>query len=215
MAAVVDAPVDLDSVPLFAGLNDRAVKFLREHHRVGYAKRNQAIVNRGDFADGFHVVIAGRVKLSLAAMADSDKVIEICRPGDQFGESMMFRDSTHLIDAHALCTVTYVWFSKPTILQAMSLDPRLAIRMMAAMSRRFVTLLEDIESTNCLTARERLYRFLLNEPRDGNTVTLEISKGTVASKLGIAQETLSRELQQLSRDGVVRVHGSKIELRQI
>lgn len=215
MAAVLDASFELDVIPLFAGLNDKVVRFLRENLRVGLAKRNQPIVQRGDFADGFFVVVEGRVKLSLAAMADSDKVIEICRPGDQFGESMMFRDSTHVVDAHALGPVKFAWFSKPTLLHAMSLDSRLAVRMMEAMSRRFVTLLEDIESTNCLTARERLYRFLLNEPRNGSMVTLEISKGTVASKLGIAQETLSRELQQLSRDGVIRVQGSTIVLLQL
>jgi len=215
MAAILESPLAIDSIPLFAGLNDKAMNFLREQARVKQAKRNGSILYRGQWADGFHVVIQGHVKLSLAAMSSTDKVIEICRPGDQFGESMMFRDGPHLIDAQALGPVTYAWISKPAILHAMSLDPRLSIRLLEALSRRFVALLEDIESTNCLTARERLYRFLLSEPRMGNQVTLQVSKGTVAAKLGIAQETLSREFKQLSRDGVIRVQGSTIELLQL
>jgi CRP/FNR family transcriptional regulator len=215
MAAVLASPLVIDTIPLFAGLNDKARNFLREQAQVRHTKRNESILYRGQWADGLHVVIEGRVKLSLAAMSSSDKVIEICRPGDQFGESMMFLDGPHLIDAHALCLVTYAWISKSAILHAMSLDPRLSVRLLEALSRRFVALLADIESTNCLTARERLYRFLLSEPRSGNRVTLQISKGTVASKLGIAQETLSREFKQLSRDGVIRMQGATIELLQL
>jgi len=215
MAAVLESPLLIDTIQLFAGLNDKARNFLREQAQIRHAKRNESILYRGQWADGFNVVIEGRVKLSLAAMSSSDKVIEICRPGDQFGESMMFQDGPHLIDAHALGPVTYAWISKSALLHAMSLDPRLSVRLLEALSRRFVTLLEDIESTNCLTARERLYRFLLSEPRSGNRVTLQVSKGTVASKLGIAQETLSREFKQLSRDGVIRVQGSTIELLQL
>jgi CRP-like cAMP-binding protein len=108
--------------------------------------------------------------------------------------------------------VTYLSVSKADCLRAIALDAAFAVKLLEAMSARFVTLLADIKAANCLTARERLYQFLLSEPREGNWVRLTLTKGTIASMLGIAKETLSRELQRLSADGLVRVQGARIEL---
>lgn len=124
----------------------------------------------------------------------------------------MFCGGNHLIDARAITALTYVQITKDDCLRAMALDDQFARRLIEGMAARFVTLLADIKATNCLTARERIYQFLLNEPREDNWVRLTISKGTIASMLGIAKETLSRELQRLSADGRIRVAGARIEL---
>lgn len=84
--------------------------------------------------------------------------------------------------------------------------------MLEVMSGRFVTLLADIRVINCLSARERIYRFLLSEPREGDWISLSVTKGTIASMLGVAKETPSRELQRLSAEGLKRVEGSRIQL---
>ena len=197
---------------LFSGLNDLAARFLANAAHMASARRHEFLIRRDAEADSFFVVLQGRVEVSLSADGGFHKVVEIAGPGDQVGEAMMFCGGAHLINARAITSVDYLWISKADCLQAIALDPAFAVNLLQAMSGRFVALLADIKATNCLTARERIYQFLLAEPREGNWVSLSLTKGTIASMLGIAKETLSRELQRLSADGLIRVEGSRIEL---
>lgn len=202
----------LASLHQFAGLNQPATEHLTQAAYIGHVKRHEYLVRRDGTADSLFVVLQGRVEVSLSADSGFHKAIEIAGPGDQIGEAMMFCGGNHLIDAKAITAVTYVQLKKADCLRTMTLDDQFARRLIEAMSARFVSLLADIKATNCLTARERIYQFLLGEPREDNVVRLSITKGTIASLLGIAKETLSRELQRLSADGLIRVSGAYIEL---
>lgn len=197
---------------LFSGLNNLASHFLANAASIANVRRHEHLIRRNGPADCFFVVIQGRVEVSLSGDSGFNKVVEIAGPGDQIGEAMMFCGGNHLIDAKAITSVTYLWLNKADCLQAMVLDSNFAVKLLEALSGRFVTLLADIKATNCLAARERIYQFLLSEPREGNWVRLSVTKGTIASMLGIAKETLSRELQRLSADGLIKVQGSRIEL---
>ena len=207
-----DPTETLEQLALFSDLNDRAKRFFAQTAEMTTIKRHEYLIRRDGPADCFFVVVQGRVEVSLSADGGFSKVIEIAGPGDQIGEAMMFCGGNHLIDARAITAVTYIRINKANALQAMQLDNSFAVHMIQAMSARFVTLLADIRSTNCLSARERIYQFLLKEPRQNNWVRLTVTKGTIASILGIAKETLSRELQRLSSDGLIRVQGTRIEL---
>lgn len=207
-----DKAQTLSRFRLFAGLNELASNFLVNATHLISLKRHDYLVRRNGPADCFFVVVQGRVEVSLSADSGFNKVVEIAGPGDQIGEAMMFCGGNHLIDARAITSVTYLWMTKADCLQTIALDPAFAVKLLEGMSGRFVTLLADIKATNCMTARERIYQFLLTEPREGNWVRLSVTKGTIASMLGIAKETLSRELQRLSADGLIRVEGSRIEL---
>lgn len=202
----------LSQLRLFSGLNELACHFLQNATQMGVARRHDYLIRRDGVADGFFVVVQGRVEVSLSAESGFGKVIEIAGPDEQIGEAMMFCGGNHLVDAKAITSVNYLWISKQDCLQAIMLDPKFAVKLLEAMSARFVTLLADIKATNCLSARERIYQFLLAEPREGNWIKLSITKGTIASMLGVAKETLSRELQRLSADGLIRVEGARIEL---
>jgi CRP-like cAMP-binding protein len=173
----------LASLRQFSGLNDMARDFLSQAVVMGHVKRHEYLVQRNGAADSFFVVVQGRVEVSLSADSGFHKVIEIAGSGDQIGEAMMFCGGNHLIDARAITAVTYIELSKADCLRAMSLDHQFAQRLIEAMSARFVTLLADIKATNCLSARERIYQFLLNEPRQDNWVRLSITKGITRTKL--------------------------------
>ena len=207
-----DTTETMGRLALFSDLNDQAKRFFAQAADMIAIKRHEYLIRRDGTADCFYVVVQGRVEVSLSADGGFNKVVEIAGPGEQIGEAMMFCGGNHLIDARAISAVTCLRINKSDALHAMQLDSRFAVQLIQAMSARFVTLLADIRSTNCLSARERIYQFLLKEPRQNNWVRLTVAKGTIASILGIAKETLSRELQRLSSDGLIRVQGTRIEL---
>jgi len=48
------------------------------------------LFQKGDLADGCFILIFGIIKLAIPSSSGSDKIIELIRPGQSFGEAMMF-----------------------------------------------------------------------------------------------------------------------------
>src|SRR6185503_10941671 len=67
-----------------------------------YFDKGQAIVQCGDPCTGFHVVVYGQVKLAFTSPQGVEKVVEIIRPGQTFGEALMFLDKPYIVFAQAL-----------------------------------------------------------------------------------------------------------------
>ena len=87
--------------------------------------------------------------------------------------------------------------------------------MLAVLSlrlRRFATQIENL-SLKEVPARLANYLIYLSEEQGGrDEVTLEISKGQLASLLGTIPETLSRIFGKMSEEGLIKVNGKVISL---
>jgi CRP-like cAMP-binding protein len=67
-----------------------------------YFEKGQSIVQCGDACTGFHVVVYGQVKLAFTSPQGVEKVLKIIRPGQTFGEALMFLDKPYMVFAQAL-----------------------------------------------------------------------------------------------------------------
>src|SRR5512134_2422261 len=67
-----------------------------------YFDKGQSIVQAGDPCNGLHIVVYGQVKLAFTSPQGVEKVLEIVRPGQSFGEALMFLDKPYLVFAQAL-----------------------------------------------------------------------------------------------------------------
>jgi len=54
-----------------------------------YFAKGQSIVQCGDACTGFHLVVYGQVKLAFTSSQGVEKVLEIIRPGQSFGEALV------------------------------------------------------------------------------------------------------------------------------
>jgi CRP/FNR family transcriptional regulator, dissimilatory nitrate respiration regulator len=84
------------------------------------------------------------------------------------------------------------------------------------MSQRLHRHLNEIDSLTLHNATYRLVSYLLNEAahsnRDQPSLQLNTPKHVVASRLSIQPETLSRILSRLSKQNLIEVRGSHIEV---
>ena len=133
-------------------------------------------------------------------------------PGDSFGETLMLLNHPHIVDAQALDDSVVIWLDKRDIEQVIAIEPEFALQMLKNVSRRFETLLHDIETVSTHNASERVAEYLLKQPREGTQTQLKFSKCLIASRLGLQAESLSRALQRLSKDHLISVHGSQVEI---
>ena len=174
--------------------------------------RGDTVFRYGEPCNEFHVVVLGQVKLFALSPAGQEKVIELVSPGHSFAEALMFTGKPYILNAQALTGTLLLSVGKQVILNEIQLDPRCSMRMLAGISRRLHGLVHDIESGALHTGMQRVIGYLLRDvPVEGAlgnepyTVSLPVSKATIASRLSLTPEYFSKVLHELETAGLIRI----------
>jgi CRP-like cAMP-binding protein len=201
----------LESAPAFAGVPPAALRFIAGgcHTRTG--SRGRVLCERGQILDGFHVLVSGRVKLSLLSADGAERVLDIVLPGRTFGEAAAFLDQPCPLHAEALTDVRLVFVELRRVRAAIDLWPQFAHLMLAIVAQRCQRLTMDLERCCLHSAAQRVTAMVLQEARsdpkhpDRAALELPAAKNLIASSLSLSAETFSRELHGLARRGLVQV----------
>jgi CRP-like cAMP-binding protein len=108
-----------------------------------------------------------------------------------------------------------LFLPRAAIVGLIAANPSLALNMLAIMSKKLRQFAVQIENLSLKEMPARLASylvFLAFEQGQDEVVTLNISKGQLASSLGTIPETLSRIFAKLSGNNLIRVEGKKITL---
>ena len=158
----------------------------------------------GDACNEFHVVVTGQVKLFVLSPSGQEKVVELIAPGQSFAEAIMFTDRPYILSAQSLADTLLLTVSKQAVLAEIERDHRFALRMLAGVSRRLHGLVHDVEAYALHSGLQRVIGYLLRdqaiedcEAGEVRTVSLPVSKATIASRLSLTPEYFSRVLHEL------------------
>ncbi len=220
MPATFDLPRYLSVLPLFGDMQPSELQALAQQgcqlHRMG---RGETVFRVGQTCDAFHVVVTGQVKLYALSPSGAEKVIELVGPGNSFGEALMFTDRPHIVNAQTLSECLLLSISKAAVMEEIAREPRFALRMLAGVSRRLHGLIRDVESYCLHSGIQRVIGFLLSEqdeddcvPADTLTVSLPVSKATIASRLSLTPEYFSRVLHELEAEGLIQIDRRDIRI---
>lgn len=186
------------------------------------APRGTTLFRRGDPCRGFHIIVYGRVKLSLQSPQGSEKVVELMGPGQSFGEAVMFLEKPYMVTAETIDDSKLLHVDRESVFMELDRDSRFARRMLAGLSRRLHHLISDLESYTLHSGTERVIGYLLRDSADNSTVQtnsmtihLEAAKGIIASRLHLTQEHFSRILHQLMDIGLIEINGREIRMPDI
>ena len=206
------------NLPLFRDLEAGELEALGAATIEQRVTAGTVLFRRDDPCDGFHVIVVGRVKLALPAPVGAEKVVVILGPGQSFGEASMFLGRSHTLNAEALADSLLLFIRAGAMLEAIERNPKLARRMLEAMSQRLYSLVVDIEAYTMKNATERVTGYLLAAlPEDAGPgreadIQLAASKSVLASRLNVTREHFSRILHELSESGLIRVSGRNIRI---
>lgn len=217
-----DLPRYLSVLPLFAEMNPAELQRLAQGCQLRRLARGDMVFRVGEPCDGFHVTVIGQVKLFAISPAGQEKVIELIGPGNSFAEAIMFMDKPYIINAQALSDTLLLSVGKRTVLDEIALDPRFALRMLAGISRRLHGLVHDVQAYALHSGIQRVIGYLLRDlaDHDGSdardaqslTVSLPVSKATIASRLSLTPEYFSRVLHELESAGLIEVDKRDIRI---
>jgi len=205
-------PRFLATQALFSHLSPEELTRIAAGCTVRRLAKADTVFRYGEPCNEFHVVVLGQVKLFALSPMGQEKVIELISPGQSFAEALMFTGKPYILNAQALTSTLLLSVSKQVILNEIQLDPRFSMRMLAGISRRLHGLVHDIESGALHSGMQRVIGYLLRDtPPDATadntpyTVSLPVSKGTIASRLSLTPEYFSKVLHELEAAGLIRI----------
>ncbi len=207
----------LKNVEHFAALDPDQLRTIAASTRVIKLNENESLFQHGQPAEDFFLVLHGQVKLFRLSEDGDEKVIEIITPGRLFAEAVMFMDrQAYPVNAEAVMPSELLAISSKVYSRLLRESVDTCFRIMGVMSQRLHRHLNEIDSLTLHNATYRLVSYLLNEVahsnRDQPSVNLNTPKHVVASRLSIQPETLSRILSRLSKQDLIQVRGSQIEV---
>ncbi len=208
---------DLHRIYLFAELNDQQLAKMKQGMRTVRLSADERLFDHGQHADRFFFVHSGQIKLFRLSLGGIEKVIEIVRPGQTFAEAVMFMKRQNFpVNAEAI-EDSEVWsFENRCFLQILRESSDTCFRLMADMSQRLHSRLNEIDHLTLQNATYRLISYLLQEIDEKTQTTADVHLGTpksiIASRLSIQPETFSRILHNLSREGLISVEGKVIHV---
>ncbi len=218
----LDIPALLSRLPLFQELSPEQVAQIAAVTREKRLAKGEMLFQKGDMPRGFYVIVFGQLKLAFPSSQGNEKVVEILGPKQSFGEAVMFMDRAYPVFAESLTDTLLLHIAKNAVFELLETDASFARRLLAGLSMRLHSLVNDVESYSLRSSAQRVIGYLLQhcpldeECKGGSLeISLPTSKQVIASRLNLTPETLSRIFHDLSEADLINVHGKQITIQDM
>ena len=205
----------ISAIPLFNGLPADQLSAIRQIAVEKQYNKGQTIFSEEDETKGLFVVVDGRVKIYKVSSEGKEQILHIIEAGQSFGEVTVFTGQQMPAHAQTLAKSRLLLFPRSAFVGLVTANPSLALNLLAIMSKKLRQFAVQIENLSLKEIPARLASYLIylaEEQGSADAITLNVSKGQLASLLGTIPETLSRIFAKLSGQNLIRVEGPKIAL---
>ena len=204
----------VNAVDMFQGLDEERRLALAEACELRSLPKDGHVFHAGDPGRGFYALISGRVRIYTASPGGKEQVLHFIAPGDAFGEVAVFKGGDFPAHAQAMEDSEVLFLARDRFLELARSDPELTLQMLAQLSLRLRQFVRQVAELSLKEVPARLAAHLLKKlwEQGGDAVVLDTTKGQLAAYLGTIQETLSRALKRLERDGLIAVRGRDIQI---
>ncbi len=208
-------------IPLFSELQADDLLTIIGASALVHAPKGTLLFQEGDAYRGFYVVVEGSVKVYKLTPEGKETMLHAIGRFQPLGEIPMFVGGGYPAHAETLSDSTLLLVHREGFLEQLRSNPDLSIRMLAGLAKRLKELGAKLEKISALDVRTRLMRWIVDEAaRQGArgiepVVTLPGTKSLLAAQLGIVLETLSRTFRKLEAEGLIKVSGKKILIRDL
>lgn len=190
---------------------------LNEHHLRRLAASNNArtyaehtiLFKEGELPNGVFVVLSGRVKMSITSSEGRMLVLGFFGPGSVIGLAANLLGRANGASAEAVETTDAIFVPRRELLREIQTNATAAWQIAQLVSENCVFLMGKLRAVDLSeSAPQMVARCLLgliaNRPNhDGELEQLHLSQETIAQMVGLSRETVSRQLSQLRRKGIL------------
>lgn len=207
----------LSAIPMFSDLAEDDLETLATMVQYRRYPRGAFIVGQNEVGSCMYLLISGRVKVSLASPEGKELVLSYFEAPAHFGEMALVDAHPRSADVIAVTEVEIFALDAKDLSAAIQLQPKLALSLIATLSRRLRHTNSRLEDMAFHDATHRIMRVVLNVATAGlETQGVPVVQGMthydIATLAGTSRETASRVISQLARNGIVTTKGRRIHV---
>ncbi len=201
---------------LFSGVRESTFTQLVQRGFFHRFPPGVALIREGERPDFLHVVVNGLVEM-YATSAGRETTLELVHPVRTFILAAVLGDLVHLQAARTLQPSRILMIPAEQVRAAVAADGAFMQAIVAELTRNYRDAVRNLKDQKLRTGTERLANWLLRQHRaQGDPARLEIGceKRTLAARLGMTPENLSRAFAALRAHGV-NVQGAWAEVTDL
>jgi CRP/FNR family transcriptional regulator len=162
--------------------------------------RGAVLFRAGDAAEGFVVVLSGRIEVRLTAASGREILLYAVEPGESCVQTTLglMGDEPYSGEAVTVTPARVVLIPKPLFIRLMDADGGFRRFVMRAFGQRMAELTHVLEQVAFGRVEVRLAQALLDLAA-GDLV--QVTQADLAARIGTAREVVSRRLEQFGRNG--------------
>jgi CRP/FNR family transcriptional regulator, anaerobic regulatory protein len=168
----------------------------------------------GDVAQGFVVVLSGRIEVRLTAASGREILLYAVEPGESCVQTTLglMGDEPYSGEAVTVTEARVALIPRPLFLRLLDEDHGFRRFVMNAFGQRMAELTHLLEQVAFGRVEVRLAGALIDLAADG---VVEATQAEIAARIGSAREVVSRRLEAFERHGWVSVERGHVRLRDL
>lgn len=214
-------PLEIKDIPFFHELTPSELKAVSSCLIEKTFKKGEVVHNEGGNCSVLFFVKTGRVKVYRTSSQGKEQIYEILGPGETCacnpGELVWKCASS----AEALADSTLWFLSRENYVRMVRDNSKLMHALNDLFAKRLQCFSDIIEEVTLKDSKQRLIKFLLDmlehkqttSPKGTNALFIQSTREEIAQRLGVARETVARQISELKRKKLIDVKPFLIVIR--
>lgn len=197
---------------------DELLSLLEENNtEIKKYEKGSFVFEEGDVPDRLYVLIYGLVEVSKLTFSGKKILITtIENPGDMFAEVYMFMGkSKYDMSAQAgeeslILSISSDFFENISYNTNALVAEKIRKNLMGIFAMKAYNLSGKVRLLGCGSIREKISLYLIENQTPSGEIAKNPSREELADYLNVTRPSLSRELGNMEKEGIIRLEGRKI-----
>lgn len=208
--------ISLKEIPFFQDLTAEELSAVQQCLREKTFEKGETLFLEGSACERVFFVKNGRVKISRTASSGREQILETLGPGDTCACNPGTGHWSCASSAEALSPCT-VWFlSRDNYVRFVQNNSKMAHALNRLFAERLQCFSSLIEEVSLKDSRKRVIKFLLDllkeEKSARHRLIIPFTREELAQRLGVARETVARQLYALKRKKLIDIKPHEIHI---
>lgn len=207
-------PIDLRGFAVFRDISEDSLQMVLESSKQEWVPEQAVLLEEGRLSDFLYVIIRGSVDL-FTDQGGRESTLTVLHPPRAFVLANVIRELPAAHSARTLETSYILKIPAQVLRHLLETDIAFAGAAARELAVSYGCVTIELKNQKLRTGLERLAHWILRtHTRMGqnSNLVLPFDKRTLASRVGMTPENLSRSLAQLSKSAI-RVRGKNLEIR--
>jgi len=206
----------LSQSPIFRGISPEDLQklFSQIHFQVKTYRKNDLIVNGGEFCDRLLIIQRGSVKAEMIDYSGKTIKIEDLTAPQPLATAFLFGNQNRFpVTVSANTEVEMVSIPKPEFVKLLQLNYRILNNYLNTISTRAQFLSQKLKFLSFKTIKQKIAHYLLEKAGDRlQTVEIHQSQGQLAEMFGVTRPSLARTLGEMCQGGLIETDRRSIKI---